>query len=155
MNCRQKLGSEVKKGDLRTSYLFTHAKWAICDPQWLLYVDDRDILYLPSKSRGSLQLCVIGVIGVDEWRWEHYWSWGNLPAGIPDLGEIQLLYHNLHSCAKSLQVDFVDIMLHHSGWALRGDQQRNIWADMELQNIWKLRTDKVKEIKFFVIWSAA
>lgn len=74
MNCRQKLGSEVAKGDLRISYLFTHAQWAICGPQRLLYVDDRHILDLP------LELHVIGVTGVDEWGWEHYWSWGNLPA---------------------------------------------------------------------------
>lgn len=65
---------------------------------------------------------------------------------IPDLSEIQLLSHKLHSCAKSLQVAWADIMLHLTGWALRDDQQRNIWADMEPQNIWKLTTDIAKEI---------
>lgn len=44
MNCRQKLGSEVKKGNLRTSYLFTHAQWATCGPQRLLHTAERDIL---------------------------------------------------------------------------------------------------------------
>lgn len=69
---------------------------------------------------------------------------------IPDLGKIQLLSHKLHNCAKSLQVAWTDIMLHHTGWVLRDDQQRNIWADMEHQNIWKLRTDIAKEIKLLL-----
>lgn len=64
---------------------------------------------------------------------------------IPDLGEIQLL-----SQASQLYKVSADIMLHHTGWALRDDQQRNIWADTEPQNIWKLRTEIAKEIKLLL-----
>lgn len=57
MNCRQSLGSGIKKGDLRTSYLFTHAQWAICGPQQLLYVDDRHFKFAIWVYRLSSVAC--------------------------------------------------------------------------------------------------
>lgn len=72
---------------------------------------------------------------------------------IPDLSDIQLLSYKLHSCAMSLWVAWAD-MLHHTGWALRNDQQRNIWADMEPQNIWKWEQKKSRKLNFcYVICS--
>lgn len=57
MNCRQSLGSGIKKGDLRRSYLFTHSQWAIYGPQQLLYVHDRHFKFAIWVYRLSSVAC--------------------------------------------------------------------------------------------------
>lgn len=93
------------------------------------------------------------------WAWSDCGGWvgtgADAGAGeisqlcIPDLGEPQLLSHAAQLCkVTASSVPWARIMLYHTSCAFRDDKQRNIWADMEPQNIWKLRTDMAKEIKF-------
>lgn len=148
MNFSAKLGSAVKNGNLWKSYIFPHRQWAICGPERLAYMDDRDVLNLPSKSTVTLGL---------EWlRWmagarNCCWSWGNLPAAHSRPAEPQLLSHAAQLCkVTASSVPWAGVTLYHTGCAFRDDKQRHIWADMEPQNVWKLRTDMAKEIKFLL-----
>lgn len=110
------------------------------------------VLNLPSKSTGSLQLC---------WNWSDWGGWVGMGAVdgageisqlcIPDWGEPQLLSHAPQLCkVTASSVSWAAITLYHTGCAFRDDKQRNIWADMEPHNIWKLRKDMAKEIKFLL-----
>lgn len=153
MNCSQKLDSEVKKGNLWTSSLFPHPQWATCGPQRLLWWQRQmTVLNLPSKSMGSLQLC---------WNRSDWGGWvgtGTVAGAgeisqlcIPDPGEPQLLGNAAQLCkVTTSSVPWAGKTLYHTGCAFRDDKQRNIWADVEPQNIWKLRKDMAKEINFLL-----